>query len=869
MEHLYFTKVDNPVRDRRKRGGFSPRTENKNNVRHGETLLSQVEHNMNENRNDIERLQFNPNLVMKVSLEEGAILSEDHISKLESMGLRVIDTEEKELMVLFADDYELKEFKNALNNYKNGVIAKTKVENEDLFSAVASISRWDIEDRKGQELGKLLSIDYIDCYLWIFDSITETKQKAEEFIQEAGQYAIKICDKYISQSVAIVRLKIEKENLNYYLKNPLVYRIDKKPNYNIKKSERKYLQYSLGELQYNTDNLHDDSPAICVIDSGILSGHPLLKDTIADAKIFYVTEGYSPNENDIAGHGTMVAGICEYGKINLDTTFVPRINLYSAKIHDGEYIGDYSLCAYELQEEGINLSFEQDEHLYSYFQGDLTEGELFNLLNLKGRINETKSIVRKHTNAQEKLIPNQMREIVEYFYNNYGCRIFNLSQGDLNYPYDDKKPRAWTCVLDELQNEYDVLFIVSAGNYYYNKEHEEKNIKKDYPYYFIEDSKTRIIDPAASSLSITVGGIANSSVPLSFREETLDFLSISLQNQISSGTRIGPGIQKSVKPDFIAWSGDYVFNVQTEHLNDKNIGTSIFSLSNNLTEGLFCSDIGTSYATPFVSHIAALILEKYPNASNNLLRAILAISSTIPNEIEEQADKIVNNIGYIEKALPLFVHNAGGHKAFNKNKILHYFAGYGMPNLNKAVESLEHRVVLLADMRGTDAIDVDKTHIFELPIPNEFEKAKGKKKMIISLAFNPDVRKTRMDYLGKTMSFELIRGKSLDEVYQVYASQAGLPKEDKKEKFKDRFVCKMNNCGKEMREHGTLQRGIFEFSHSSYGDNYYLVVDCKKNWSVKRQDYAVVVTYETEDTNVQLYEVLKNRIRVPRSRERT
>lgn len=35
--------------------------------------------------------------------------------------------------------------------------------------------------------------------------------------------------------------------------------------------------------------------------------------------------------------------------------------------------------------------------------------------------------------------------------------------------------------------------------------------------------------------------------------------------------------------------------------------------------------------------------------------------------------------------------------------------------------------MLLADMRQENAIEVDKTHIFELPIPREFESAKGKK----------------------------------------------------------------------------------------------------------------------------------------------
>lgn len=868
MEHLYFTKIDKPSQNRRKRKGFPQRSEKKNNTQHGNILLSQVENQIVENINDVRRFKFEPHLVMKVELEKDASLTEENISKLESMGLKVIDTEEKELMVLFADDYELKEFNKAINNYKQGVIARTKIENEALFSAIKCVSRWDEEDRKGQDIDKLIEEDYIDCYLWIFDTLKETREKAEEFIKNAEENCMKYCDKYISQSVAVVRLKVKKKNLDYFLKHPLVYKIDRIPNYYIKRSERTYFNnIGLNELKYSNELLTEEAASICVIDSGILSGHPLLKEVVGDAKTFYVTDGYTANENDIAGHGTMVAGICEYGIINPKDVFLPQIYLYNAKIHDGEYIGDFDFCLQELKNEKIKISFEQEELLYNYFLGALTEEDLFKKLEIETRALEIKAIIKKYTHMHEKLIVNQMREIVEYFNSNYGCRIFNLSQGNLNYPYDDQKPRAWTCVLDELQSEYDILFIVSSGNYEYEWKHDANEILKEYPKYFYTDTKSRIIDPAASSLSLTVGGVANSSTPYSASDERINSLTISLKNQISSGTRIGPGIRKAIKPEFVAYSGDKVFNTISLKASN-NVGTSILSFSNNLTEGLFCQDIGTSLAAPYVSHIAALVLTKYPEASNNLLRAILASASKIEKEIVEQIDKIEGTTQLIGNLQEIYKQNVKGEIKCDKKKMLHYLVGYGFPIKELAVDSFEQRVLLLADMKNENAIEVDKNHIFEIPIPEEFQNAKGKKRITVSMAYNPDVRKTRMDYLGKTMAFELIRGKSLEEVYQVYASQAGLQEEDKVAKFKKRYICDMKNCSKTLREYGTLQKGTFEFSKSPYGENYYLVVDCKKNWSTVKQDYALVVTYQVEDETVKLYELLKNRIRVPRSRGR-
>ena len=49
-----------------------------------------------------------------------------------------------------------------------------------------------------------------------------------------------------------------------------------------------------------------------------------------------------------------------------------------------------------------------------------------------------------------------------------------------------------------------------------------------------------------------------------------------------------------------------------------------------------------------------------------------------------------------------------------------------------ATDSIEQRVMLLADMRDENAIQVDKNHIFEIPIPKEFEAAKGKKRITVS-----------------------------------------------------------------------------------------------------------------------------------------
>ena len=86
----------------------------------------------------------------------------------------------------------------------------------------------------------------------------------------------------------------------------------------------------------------------------------------------------------------MVAGICEYGIIHPDAQFIPRIFLYNAKIHDGEYLGDFELCKQELYDEKIEIDMEQEDLLYNFYLGNVTEKDLFDNIGLKTKSSRNK-----------------------------------------------------------------------------------------------------------------------------------------------------------------------------------------------------------------------------------------------------------------------------------------------------------------------------------------------------------------------------------------------------------------------------------------------------------------------------------------------
>ena len=54
-------------------------------------------------------------------------------------------------------------------------------------------------------------------------------------------------------------------------------------------------------------------------------------------------------------------------------------------------------------------------------------------------------ILDETNRSNESLIENQIERAVRYFVDNYGCRVFNLSYGDPNRPYEGGRITGLVC----------------------------------------------------------------------------------------------------------------------------------------------------------------------------------------------------------------------------------------------------------------------------------------------------------------------------------------------------------------------------------------------------------------------------------------
>lgn len=679
--------------------------------------------------------KVNPNLVYRISVNQS--VDYNQFSKtLNSMGIIVLSVAEnrKGYWVVFSNDTELESFKDKLAQY-SGIKDGNKY---DFFHVIDSIEDIPVEDKIGKNLAKEPisedDIAYLDVELWRMED-----QQIDDFIQDLtntydDRNKFRICDRLITRSFALFRVKISYDIFKEIIEFKEIARIDRPfiPTFKL----FDYLGHDLEEFEVLPPA--EESVGILVIDSGITSNHPLLEKAVGDEENFQEVE---KELQDKAGHGTAVAGVALYGDIKRrvsEAKFKPSNWLFSAKVMYGEE-------------------------------------------DLRGNINPVYD--------EEKLFENQLNTAIRSFLDNdsYRVKIVNLSLGNAKDSLVDKNNRQFplAALLDELAYEYsDVVFVVSAGNSDPIDIFEElEEIIENYPNYLVDNENFRIINPATSALSITVGSIAQE---VTIQEQFLEghksnlHIPIAQQNEPSPFTRTGFGINGMVKPEVVHYGGNMILKDEFGRITEDN-GGKILLLSNSPTEKLFNLGTGTSFSTPLVTHLLGQIANKYPDKSANFLKNLL-----------------------LQSAEMLKLDGFNGTDS-TKQKSLLRVSGYGLPNLERAISSLDNRVLLFDE----GVIGLNKVQIYSFDLPQIFFNTKGYKRISVALTFDPITRMTRGDsYLGNRMQFKLYHTIDPKVVAEKFAEYDFSEDESIGElkKYEIDF-----NPGPSIRNSGCHQKGVKEY----------------------------------------------------------
>ncbi len=772
-EHLTLPFISGDF-SRKKRGGGGYKKAERDKNEFYQTELHAFENIQQKFKNQKKRYKdyFDPSLIFKINVNQS--VSEDAFrNELRRLGIEVLSPspDKKGYWVVFTEDEELLEFKKKLEMH----VLNNKY---DFFYAIEGILDIPPEEKIRESLKKEPfredEYSYLDIEIWRMDNI-----KLEKFLigfellinSKEG----KIVDTLTTKNFCLLRVKVNKQLYDEILDSREVAYVDRPPKLKLETA----LNTDIQELKMD-GKPPDNAAGILVVDSGILSSHPLLENAIGDEIAIsskYSTKISEDEPYDDIGHGTQVAGIALYGDIQKcieNKVFKPEIWIFSAKV-----------------------MFKDESGTSAY--------------------------------DEEELLEHQLDAAVRNMVTNYAnCKVINLSLGDsAKRMFEDRRQFNLASLVDELSKELNVIFVISGGNVEFNIDF---NVLDNYPEYLLDDSTDifKIVDPATSALAITVGALSKYNINPFFDN---------FAEYPSPITRVGLGYGGMIKPEVVE-NGGGGFGEESD----------IITINPNwIKEGrLFTLVKGTSFSAPKVSNYIATLINKYPNKSLNLIKALLISSTSIPLKRPEALSKMKID--------------SGKKEAINLLKIY----GYGKPDIERALFSESNRVILLRE----NIIKLNHIQIYPVYLPKEFVETMGDRSISVTLVFDPPINKNRVDYLGTTFETHLFKNVAIEDVIRSYSSVKIETEEEEivPEKIRPKEI--KLHPGINLRKKGVHHKGIKEFKNQPEIDvniPLVLAVICQDRWIKNEeyeQNYAVIVSIE-HSTKIDLY----NKIRL-RNQER-
>ena len=392
-----------------------------------------------------------PHLVFRIPLAKGAVV-DDISANLRSVGLIPVSIEPDRAVIAFRNEVDLADFKAAVGLYRQGpkINRKTgerfKSTKWDKFEYIDpdSMKLWSRHDRIGRNLRRDIGEAgedgqgaryLVDIELWhrgTRDFALASVQEVEDLLGQTGLTDQRILDRYVGDALCLLRVLVDGAVLSRLLDLAVVAEIEYPPQPDFDPITAAQVTPRDFPAPIPPDR---NGPRVCVLDSGLATGHPLLLNNVGAAAAFMSTTTRPEDEH---GHGTMVGGLAVYGNVRACYTngsFSSPVTLFSARV-----------------------------------------------LNRDNRFDD------------EQLIVNQMRRAITTFRSTpHNCRVFNLSLGSSTPAFGDgiERQTIWAESLDLLARELKVLLVVSAGNFneiFANNRVDAETVLTQYPNYLLRPS---------------------------------------------------------------------------------------------------------------------------------------------------------------------------------------------------------------------------------------------------------------------------------------------------------------------------------------------------------------------------------------------
>jgi len=544
-------------------------------------------------------------------------------------------------------------------------------------------------------------------------------------------------------------------------------------------------------------------PYACILDTGVNREHPLLNQAIDAADVH--TNNPAWGTQDDQGHGSEMAGLTIFG--DLIEPLASRMPLT------------------------INHRLESVKILHSNHSN---EGEPYGDLTIEA------------VGRPEITAPNRRR-------------VFSMAVTTKDYR-DRGRPSAWSAVLDGLACDYwgegltPRLIVVSGGNV------ADPNAWRGYP-----DSNTTdgIHDPGQSWNALTVGAYTDKQTITEPGTEA--FMPIAPKGGLSPFSTTSVTWQKRIwpyKPDVVFEGGnaaqDAAFATTMASLN-------LLTTNHKPFEKLLTTTNATSAATALCTRMSAQIMVQYPNLWPETIRALIVHSAEWTSQMRSQ-----------------FL-SSNPRKEDYANLIRH--VGFGVPNLECALWSLSNSLTMVIQdslqpfqkEHGKEPTAKDM-HLHRLPWPTEALQELGSTEVemraTLSYFIEPKPGITERGVKGKYryesygLRFEIKRPAENERDFRMRIN--GRARDEEEGNYSGGGSDPNWRVGPTLRNLGSLHSDLWTGTAAELAERGILAIYPALGWWKtakklgkynKKARYAFIVSIKAPKTNVDLYNIIAQKIK--------
>ncbi|EAA3799151.1 hypothetical protein DOQ73_23110, partial [Salmonella enterica subsp. enterica] len=549
------------------------------------------------------------------------------------------------------------------------------------------------------------------------------------------------------------------------------------------------------ELLQRTTPPNADSPRICLIDTGVNAGHPLLEAHLDATDLHAIDPEWGAH--DEFGHGTGLAGVALYGDL-----------------------------IYPLGSTGPVTLSHRLESVKLLRNGTGNEGENFGSLTMLA------------VGRPEIAHPNIPR-------------VFSMAVTSVD-DRDKGRPSAWSAAIDSLaadtlgERQYPRLFVISAGN-----SNEEK-----YDQYPTSNQADSIHDPGQSWNALCVGAYTQKVV-------VTDYQAVAPEGGLSPFSTTSHewrGSPWPIKPDVVFEGGNLAKNTQWTCTHPDLM---LLTTSHEPEKRLFATTWATSAASALASRMAAQIISAYPQYRPETVRALMVNSA-------EWTPRMIQDFRPDE--------SKGSYERLVRT------CGFGVPSLERAIWSASNSLTLVIEddlqpykKQGKNAPTANHMNLHLLPWPTEelLNLENTQVEMRVTLSYfiepNPGVMERgitgRYRYESHGLRFDVSR--LGEDVAQFRYRVNKTAREEEDAIYQGAVAGEGWLVGGDTRHHGSLHSDVWRGSAADLASLGMIAVSPAAGWwktNVKqgkfhnRARYSLVVTIKTQQTNVDLYAAVQNKI---------